>query len=190
MESIVSKCIEQLLDLMDHVENVRIEERVLLNPHHGVKQCFHTMDVAVYDWATSEMVPAGPTSEKSASLMKNRVILVDKHCKKKEKEMRRRGLPFFFFPPPWLVFFFITPWTLKQQAQRQKKSELSREDHVSSKVGFLKFCYLLFLANNYETVILNIETIFCKIVLLPLLVELELELETKSPFGAEIETNI
>ena len=26
MESIVSKCIEQLLDLMDHVENVGIEE--------------------------------------------------------------------------------------------------------------------------------------------------------------------
>ena len=109
------------------------------------------MDVAVYDWATLEMVHAGPTSEKSASLMKNRVILVAKHCKKKkEKEMRRRGLPFIFFPPPWLVFFFITPWTLKQQTQRQKKSELSREDHVSSKVGFLKFCYLLFLANNNE----------------------------------------
>ena len=28
MESIVSKCIEQLLDLMDHVENVGIEEIV------------------------------------------------------------------------------------------------------------------------------------------------------------------
>ena len=98
---------------------------------------------------------------------------------------------FFFFPSTPLVFFFSTPWTLKQQAQRQKKeTELRQEDHVSSKVGFLKFCYLLFLANNYETVILNIETIFCKTVLLPLLVELELELETKSPFGAETETNI
>ena len=28
MESIVSKCIEQLLDLIDHVENVGIEEIV------------------------------------------------------------------------------------------------------------------------------------------------------------------
>jgi hypothetical protein len=28
MESIVSKCIEQLLDLMDHVKNVGIEEIV------------------------------------------------------------------------------------------------------------------------------------------------------------------
>ena len=27
MENIVSKCIEQFLDLMDHVENVGIEER-------------------------------------------------------------------------------------------------------------------------------------------------------------------
>ena len=147
------------------------------------------MDVAVYDWATSEMGPVGPTSEKLASLMKNRVILVAKHCNKIKRERNEKeGIIVSFFPSS--VFFFITPWTLKQQAQRQKKSELSQEDHVSSKVGFLKFCYLLFLANNYETVILNIETIFCKTVLLLLLVELELELETKSPFGAETETNI
>ena len=84
------------------------------------------------------------------------------------------------------------PWPLKQQSQskKKKKTQLSREDHVSSKVGFLKFCYLLFLANNDETVILNIETIFCKTMLLSLLVELELELETKRPFGAETETTI
>ena len=61
----------------------------MLNPHYGVKQCFHTMDVAVSDWATSEMGPAGLTSVKSASLMKNRVILVAKYCKKREKEVRR-----------------------------------------------------------------------------------------------------
>ena len=97
---------------------------------------------------------------------------------------------FFFPPPPWLPSSPSRHVQPEQQAQRQKKIELSREDHVSSKVGFLKFCYLLFLANIYETVILNIETIFCKTVLLPLLVELELELETKSPFGAETETNI
>ena len=53
------------------------------------------MDVAVYDWATSEMGPVGPTSEKLASLMKNRVILIAKHCKK-EKEMRRTQYRFFF----------------------------------------------------------------------------------------------
>ena len=82
--------------------------------------------------------------------------------------------------------------TQQAQSNKKKKTQLSREDHVSSKVRFLKFCYLLFLANNYETVILNIETFFCKTVLLPLLVELELEfkLETKSPFGVETETNI
>ena len=95
----------------------------------------------------------------------------------------RSSMPCFFFPLR-LVFFFFSMATETQQAQ------LSREDHVSSKVGFLKFCYLLFLSNNYETVILNIETFFCKTVLLPLLVELKLELETKSPFGAETETNI
>ena len=42
------------------------------------------MDVAVYDWTTSEMGPVGPISEKSVSLMKNIVILVAKHFKKKE----------------------------------------------------------------------------------------------------------
>ena len=98
----------------------------------------------------------------------------------------------FFFFSLHLVFFFITPWPLKQQAQskKKKKTQLSREDHVNSKVGFLKFCYLLFLANNYETVILNIKTIFCKTMLLPLLVELKLELEIVSPFGVETETTI
>ncbi len=58
---------------------------MLLLSHHGVKQCFHTMDVAVNDWATSKMGPAGPTSVKSASLMKNSLILVTNHCKKKKK---------------------------------------------------------------------------------------------------------
>ena len=68
--------------------------------------------------------------------------------------MRRRRLPFIFFPPPlWLPSSPSRHVQPKQQAQRQQKTELSREDHVNSKVGFLKFCYLLFLANNYETVI-------------------------------------
>jgi hypothetical protein len=99
-------------------------------------------------------------------------------------------MSFFFFPPSGLLLHHA--WPLKQQAQskKKKKTQLSREDHVSSKVGFFKFCYLLFLANNYKTVILNIDTIFSKTVLLPLLVELELELETKSPFGTETEINI
>ena len=48
------------------------------------------MDVAAYHWATLQMGPTGLTSEKTAKLMKNRVILVVKHCKKREKEMRRR----------------------------------------------------------------------------------------------------
>jgi hypothetical protein len=61
------------------------------------------MDVAVSNWAMAASNPAGPTSAKSATLMKNSLILVTKHCKKKEKHMRRRGFPFIFFPPPpWL----------------------------------------------------------------------------------------
>ena len=90
--------------------------------HHGVKQCFHTMDVAVSDWATSEMGPAGPTSVKSVSLMKNNLILVTKHCKKKkEKHMRRRRLLFLFFPSSVAGFFFITPWTTKTASTKAKK---------------------------------------------------------------------
>ena len=65
-----------------------------------MKQCFHTMDVAAYHWATLQMGPAGPTSEKTAKLMKNRVILVAKHCKKK-KEMRRALAFLFFLPFGW-----------------------------------------------------------------------------------------
>jgi hypothetical protein len=57
------------------------------------------MDVAAYHWATLQMGFVGPTSEKAAKHMKNRVILVAKHYKKKEKEVRRWGLPFLFFPP-------------------------------------------------------------------------------------------
>ena len=56
------------------------------------------MDMATYHWATLQMVPVGPTSEKTTKLMKNRVILAAKQCKKIEKEMRRRGLAFLFFP--------------------------------------------------------------------------------------------
>uniref|UniRef100_A0A2N9HJ74 Protein FAR1-RELATED SEQUENCE n=1 Tax=Fagus sylvatica TaxID=28930 RepID=A0A2N9HJ74_FAGSY len=49
--------------------------------------------------------------------------------------MRRRGLPFIFFPPPpWLPSSPSRHVQPEQQAQRQKKTELSREDHVSSKV--------------------------------------------------------
>ena len=73
---------------------------------------------------------------------------------------------------------------------KKKKHNLAEKITSVLRLDFFKFCYLLFLANNYETVILNIETIFCKTVLLSLLVEFELELETKLPFGAETETNI
>ena len=158
------------------------------------------MDVAVTDWATSEMGPAGPTSAKSASLIENADIFVAKRTKNwhgkhvSPKSKSSVSFPFFSLR---LVFFFnrhatetATETQNSKHKVKKKNTQLSREDHVSSKVGFLKFCYLLFLANNYETVILNIETFFCKTVLLPLLVELELELETESTFGVETETNI
>jgi hypothetical protein len=57
------------------------------------------MDVAVTDWPTSEMGPAGPTSAKSATLMKNVTIFVAKHTKNWAKngawEAREAALVFF-----------------------------------------------------------------------------------------------
>ena len=55
--------------------------RTLLLPHHSVKQCFHTMDVAANNWATAASNPAGLISAKSAILMKNATIFVAKHTK-------------------------------------------------------------------------------------------------------------
>ena len=73
-------------------------------------------------------------------------------------------MSFHFFPSAWSSsssrMATETANETQQAQSKKKKTQLSREDHVSSKVGFLKFCYLLFLANNYETVILNIETFF------------------------------
>ena len=83
--------------------------RTLLLSHHGVKQCFHTMDVAASDWATSEMDLAGPTSAKSASLMKNATIFVAKRTKNWVKngawQARERSSLAVFFPstPPSLL---------------------------------------------------------------------------------------
>ena len=49
--------------------------------HHGVKQCFHTMDVAANNWATAASNPAGPISAKSVILMKNATIFIAKRTK-------------------------------------------------------------------------------------------------------------
>jgi hypothetical protein len=58
-----------------------------------------------------------------------------------------------------LVSFFITPWPLKvletASYKGKNKAQGSREELLISKVGFFKFCYLLFLTNKYETVILK-----------------------------------
>ena len=127
--------------------------------------------------------------------MKNAAIFVAKRTKnwhgKHVSPKSRSNVSFPFFSLR-LIFFFnrhatetATETQNSKHKVKKKNTQLSREDHISSKVGFLKFCYLLFLANNYETVILNIETFFYKTVLLPLLVELEFELETKSTFGAK-----
>ena len=66
------------------------------------------MDVAVSDWATSEMGPAGPISAKLASLMKNAIIFVAKRTKNwaknwawEAREVQHALL--FFSPPPGLL---------------------------------------------------------------------------------------
>ena len=69
----------------------------LLLSHHGVKQCFHTMDVAAYNWATLQMGPVGLTSEKATKHMKNKVILVVKRCKNCAQICKADDQRFFFF---------------------------------------------------------------------------------------------
>ena len=59
----------------------QITERKLLRSHPGVKQCFHTRDVAANNWATAASSAAGPIGAKSAILMKNALIFVAKHTK-------------------------------------------------------------------------------------------------------------
>ena len=54
------------------------------------------MDVAAYHWVTLQMGPAGPTSEKAAKHMKNRVIHVAKRCKNWAEICEARE-PFFSF---------------------------------------------------------------------------------------------
>jgi hypothetical protein len=67
---------------MAMITEVRILNfRKLLRSHHGVKQCFHTMDVAANNWATAASPSAGPISAKSAIFIKNATILVAKHTK-------------------------------------------------------------------------------------------------------------
>ena len=154
---------------------------MLLLSHHGVKQCFHTMDVAANYWATAASSFAGPMSAKSAILMKNALSLLPNtlkiwlkmgHGKARERFISHSNYLFFFSPLRCLLLQHTE--SLKhtsiasRKLKKKKKRQVSREDEVSSKVGFLKFWYLLFLANNNETVILNIETFFCKTVLLPL----------------------
>jgi hypothetical protein len=73
------------------------------------------MDVAAYHWATLQMGPVGPTSEKATKHMKNRVILVAKRCKNCAQICEVGDQRFFLFIFSLrLVFFFITPWPLKQ----------------------------------------------------------------------------
>ena len=116
---------------------------MLLLSHHGVKQCFHTMDVAASHLSTKQMGLAGPTSEKAAKQMKNAAIFVAKRTKNWAWEAREPGpaCPFIFFPSAWSSS--SSAWPLKHSkhnVKKKKKTQLSREDHVSSKVGFLKFC--------------------------------------------------
>ena len=59
---------------------------MILNPHHGVKQCFHTMDVAVSDWATSEMGPTGPTTKNQPNHARMGLNVLPNIVKKKKRK--------------------------------------------------------------------------------------------------------
>ena len=124
------------------------------------------MDVAADNWATAASPSAGPISAKSAIFIKNALSLLPNTLKiwLKMGHGKARESPtatIFFFPPLRACLLLQHDWSEthvhSKQKVKKKKRQLSqeREDQVSSKVGFLKFWYLLFLANNNETVILN-----------------------------------
>ena len=94
----------------------------LLLSHHGVKQCFHTMDVAVNNWATAASNPAGPISAKSANLMKNATIFVAKRTKNWAWEAREVPC-FLFFPPLRLVFFFNSMTETNSHSKQKVKKK-------------------------------------------------------------------
>jgi hypothetical protein len=75
------RCVRKALEKLEEDGNAPIFFRTLLLSHHGVKQCFHTMDVAASYLSTKQMGPAGPTSEKAAKQMKNAAIFVAKRTK-------------------------------------------------------------------------------------------------------------
>ena len=92
------------------------------------------------------MGPVGPTSEKAAIHMKNRVILVAKHCKKKKKRERseKEGITVSFFPSVWLVFFFITPWALKLLEIASYKGKKKKHKEAEKNPPFLRLDFLSF----------------------------------------------
>jgi hypothetical protein len=107
------------------------------------------MDVAVSDWATSEMGPAGPTSVKSASLMKNSLILVTKHCKKKRETHENEGITisfssFFSLHLAGLLFHHaMTTKTIRNsKLQRQKESTRKPRRTPLLRLDFLSFAAL------------------------------------------------
>ena len=70
-----------------------------------------------------DMGSVGPISVKLINLMKNSLILVTKHCKKKKKREthEKEGITISFFPVAG--FFFITPWTTETTSTKAKKKK-------------------------------------------------------------------
>ena len=109
--------------------------------------------------------PTGPTTKNQLNHVRmglNGLPNTIKRGERSEKEVITVSLFlfFFFFPPSGLLFHHAmatksTRLLETASYKGKRKTQGSREDHISSKVGFFKFCYLLFLTNNYKTVILK-----------------------------------
>ena len=102
--------------------------------------------------------PTGPTTKNQLNHARMGLNGLSNTIKKGEKSEKEVITVSFFFSLR-LVSFFITSWPLKvleiASYKGKNKAQGSREEPPISKVGFFKFCYLLFLTNNYETVILK-----------------------------------
>jgi hypothetical protein len=103
--------------------------------------------------------PTGPTTKNQLNYARIDLNGLPNTVKKGERSEKEVITVFFFFFSLRLVSFFITLWPLKvletTSYKGKKKAQGSREEPPISKVGFFKLYYLLFLTNNYETVILK-----------------------------------
>ena len=139
----------------------------LLLSHHGVKQCFHTMDVAANYWATAASPSAGPISAKSAIFIKNATIFVAKHTKNLVKngtwqitwEVHTNSTATIFFFPSTSACLLLQHDSLpelKHTSIASRKLKKKKKDNLAEKIKpVLRLDFLSFGAYYFLPIIMK-----------------------------------